>query len=314
MCGIDLLMETIATLTLNPAIDVSYSVDHVFPAHKIRSLEDQCDPGGGGINVARVVARLGGAVRAHYIAAGATGDAFDGLLDLHQIPRKRMRVAGLTRIGTTVHERATGNEFKFTGTGPVVTESDWRACLDEVSLIDCEWLVVSGSLPPGVPDDFYAQLRDVVAPRGVRLVVDAPGPVLDATLRAPGTFLIKPSLGEFKALMKREFGSLSEIEAAALELVTRGTVSLLAVTLGADGALLAQQSGVTRLPAIVVEAKSTVGAGDSFLGAMVFALANGRDSLDAFRYGMAAGAASVLNPGTGLCQLSDVERLYATLA
>lgn len=303
-------METIATLTLNPAIDVSYSVDRVFPGDKIRSQEDRCDPGGGGINVARVISRLGGTVRAYYMAAGATGDALDGLLDLHQMPRNRMNATGQTRLCTTIHEQMTGLEYKFIGTGPNVRESEWRACLNSVSLLKCDWLVVSGSLPPGIPNNFYADIRDALVPRGIRLVVDAPGAVLAVTMQAPGTYLIKPSLGEFKALMNREFASVTEIELAALDLVKQGFASLLVVTLGPEGAILAQPSGATHLPAIAVDAKSTVGAGDSFLGAMVSALAVGRDPTDAFRYGMAAGAAAVLNPGTGLCNPVDVERLF----
>lgn len=303
-------METIATLTLNPAIDVSYSVERVIPGHKIRSREDRCDPGGGGINVARVISRLGGMVRAHYMAAGATGDALDGLLDLHQMPRNRMKVSGQTRLCTTVHEETTGREYKFVGTGPVVRKAEWQACLNFLSSLKCDWLVVSGSLPPGIPDNFYADIRDAVVHRGIRMVLDAPGSILAATTREPGTFLIKPSLSEFKALMGHELVSRNEIEVAALDFVKRGMVSMVVVTMGPKGAILAQPSGVTHLPAIAVDAKSTVGAGDSFLGAMIFALASGRNPIEAFRYGIAAGAAAVLNPGTGLCHPVDIERLF----
>ena len=307
-------MEMIATLTLNPAIDLFYSVDRMVPQHKVRSHEMQSDPGGGGINVSRVIARLGGTARAHYLAGGPTGDVLDGLLDLHLLVRSRIDVARQTRINTTVHEAETGKEFRVLAPGPAVTADEWQDCLDRLDGVECDYLVASGSLPPGVPEDAYRQIKAIAAKRGMKFVLDTSGPALRKALEGGGIFLMKPSLCELEEIAGHRIKGLAEAAASAMKIARLGLARYVAVTMGADGALLAQASGVTRAPGLAVEVRSTVGAGDSFLAAMVFALANGRDAEDAFRYGMAAGAAAVLNPGTGLCHRDDVERLYAERA
>jgi 6-phosphofructokinase 2 len=304
-------MKRIATLTMNPAIDVAYEADRVFHTHKIRARQEHYDPGGGGINVARVIARLGGTARAHYLAGGATGATLDSLLDLHQMVRSRISIQSNTRISTAVYERETGKEFRFVPRGPVVTEQEWRACLDHLDGIECDYLVASGSLPPGVPDDFYSRLQAKTRARGIEFILDSSGPALQQGLAAGGILLVKPSLGELQQLVGRPLAGRSDIAAAASEIVNNDQAEYVAVTMGHEGALLVQRSGVLWLPAVPVEAKSAVGAGDSFLAAMTFALACGRDPVDAFRYGIAAGAAAVLTPGTDLCHRNDVERIYA---
>ncbi|WP_404477644.1 1-phosphofructokinase family hexose kinase [Novosphingobium sp. BL-52-GroH] len=304
-------MKRIATLTMNPAIDVSYEADRVFHTHKIRARQEHYDPGGGGINVARVIARLGGTARAHYLAGGATGATLDSLLDLHQMVRSRIPIGGNTRICTAVYERETGKEFRFVPHGPAVTQREWQASLDRLDDIECDYLVASGSLPPGVPDDFYGRLQAKARLRGMELILDSSGAALQQGLAGGGILLVKPSLGELQQLVGRSLADRREIATAATDIVKKDQAKYVAVTMGREGALLAQGSGVLWLPAIPVEAKSTVGAGDSFLAAMTFALACGRDPTDALRYGIAAGAAAVLTPGTDLCHPKEVERLYA---
>ncbi|MCB4858763.1 1-phosphofructokinase family hexose kinase [Sphingobium sp. PNB] len=303
-------MKRIATLTMNPAIDVAYEADRVFHTHKIRARQEHYDPGGGGINVARVIARLGGTARAHYLAGGATGATLDSLLDLHQMVRSRIPIQGNTRISTAVYERETGKEFRFVPRGPVVTEQEWQACLDHLDGIECDYLVASGSLPPGVPDDFYSRLQTKTRARGIEFILDSSGAALQQGLAAGGILLVKPSLGELQQLVGRSLADRSDIATAASDIVHKDQAQYVAVTMGHEGGLLAQRSGVLWLPAVPVEAKSAVGAGDSFLAAMTFALACGRDPMDAFRYGIAAGAAAVLTPGTDLCHRDEVERLY----
>ena len=151
-------MKTIVTLTLNPAIDGSCDAPRVRPTRKIRTTNTRYDPGGGGINVARVVKRFGGNVRAIYLAGGATGGVLDGLLDRDSIVRTRIDIAGHTRISQAVHELETGLEYRFVPDGPEVSESEWQACLAAMDGLDCNYLVLSGSLPRGVPVDFYARI------------------------------------------------------------------------------------------------------------------------------------------------------------
>ena len=236
----------------------------------------------------------------------------DDLLDSAAVPRKRVPIQDHTRISHTIYERSSGQEYRFVPAGPLVQESEWRALLTALEDLDCDYLVASGSLPRGAPEDLYATVADIARRKGVKLVLDTSGIALRAGLKH-GVHLLKPSLGELEALLTRKLPDPAEQEAAAQELVSSGAAELVALTLGRDGALLATSGGTLRLAALEVIAKSAVGAGDSFLAAMTLGLAQGRSAEDAFGYGMAAGAAAVLSVGTGLCRREDVERLYGEL-
>ena len=307
-------MKNIATLTLNPTIDVAYEVDRVLHTHKMRTLKEHYDPGGGGINVARVFVRLGGNARCYYLSGGATGHALDGFLDLHQLVRCRIQIAGPTRVSTSILEHESSKEYRFVPPGPTVAPEEWQECLDRIAEADCDYLVASGSLPPGLPEDFYARVAAIVARRGIRMMLDSSGPGLRGGLAGDNVYLVKPSLGELRQLTGRDLETAEEIADAAMTIVEKGQAELVAVTMGHNGALLARKSGTLHLPAIPIEAKSAVGAGDSFLAAMTYGLAGGRDPVEAFRLGMAGGAAAVLTPGTDLCHRTDVERLFTLVA
>jgi len=305
-------MMNIATLTMNPTIDVSFEVDRVFHTRKMRGRNERHDPGGGGINVARVFVRLGGSARCYYLSGGATGTALDGLLDLHQLVRTRIPIGGETRVSTSVFERDKGREYRFVTNGPVVSPSEWQSCLETITEARCDFLVVSGSLPQGVPGDFYAQVANVANKRGIRVILDSSGPGLAQGLAGRGIFLVKPSIGELRGLTSQDLASEDAIAEAAAAIVRRGEAQHVAVTMGRDGGLLANASGELRLPAIPVKAESAVGAGDSFLAAMVHALASGQEAADAFRFGLAAGAAAAVSRGTDLAAPEDIRRLAAS--
>ncbi|WP_114520875.1 1-phosphofructokinase family hexose kinase [Altererythrobacter sp. ZODW24] len=307
-------MTNIATLTMNPALDVAYRVKRLDHSRKMRASDQRCDPGGGGINVARVIVRLGDNARCIYLSGGATGDAFDGLLDLHQLVRARVPIAGSTRISTAILEQESGREFRISSPGPEVSQAEWQECLDLLAKAKCNYLVASGTLPPGVPDDFYARVADMAQRRNIRFVLDTSGPALKEGLTAGGIFLAKPSMSEFRDLVGAELTDEAEIAEAAVMIVNRGGAENLIVSMGDQGAFLASSSGSLRLPAIAVETRSSVGAGDSFVAAMVHAFALGWEVNEAFRFGMAAGAAAVLTPGTGLCRRTDVYRLFEETA
>ncbi|MHA6332842.1 1-phosphofructokinase family hexose kinase [Qipengyuania sp. CAU 1752] len=295
---------------MNPTLDAAYEVDRVIPSRKMRASAERYDPGGGGINVARVFVRLGGNARCYYLSGGATGVALDGLLDLHQLVRSPTRIAGQTRVAAAVHERSSGQEYRFIPGGPEVSEAEWRACLKSLEAAKHDFLVASGSLPRGVPEDFYARVAAMAKAQGMRFVLDTSGPALAAGLEGGDIFLAKPSIGEFRALVGEDVTGEKAIADAAMAVVERGHAEYLVVTMAAEGALLASHSGPLRLPALAVDACSAVGAGDSFLAAMVHALAMGRKPEEAFRFGLAAGAAAVLTPGTDLCRPEDVKRLF----
>lgn len=306
-------MPEILTLTLNPSIDLASAVETVRHTHKMRSAGERMDPGGGGINVARVLARLGCDVEALYLAGGVTGPVLAGLLQRCGTPHRALPIAGDTRISMAVHERSSGHEYRFVPQGPVVSAAEAQQCLALLQQLPCRYLVLSGSLPQGLPQDFYVQVVAALKGRGVQVVLDTSGPALKTTLAAGGVHLVKPSRGELEELVGTPLREPQALRAAAQGIVAQGGAQLVAVTLGHEGALLAHAGGVLQLPAIPVQARSAVGAGDSFVAAMTHGLYLGLPLEQAFRLGVAGGTAAVLTPGTDLCHAEDVWRLAAQL-
>lgn len=306
-------MVCIATLTLNPAIDGSGDADTVTHTHKVRTTTTDFAPGGGGINVARVLARLGAETEAVYLAGGITGPVLRGLLDRTGLAHRAIPIAGDTRISFAVFERQTGREYRFVPQGPAVSAAECQSCLDLIDTLQCSWLVLSGSLPPGAPDDVYARIIAVARRRGMAVVLDTSGPALKTALAGGGIRLVKPSLGEMEQIAGHSLADSTAIIAAARAVVTGGGAETVVVSLGPQGAILVEADRTISLSAIDVPVRSAVGAGDSFVAAMTFGLACNRDAEAAFRMGIAAGTAAVMTPGTGLCQRSDVERLAATI-
>ncbi|WP_237151490.1 1-phosphofructokinase family hexose kinase [Oryzibacter oryziterrae] len=301
-------MKPIVTLTLNPSIDDTAEADVVRHTHKIRITAEQYDPGGGGINVTRVIKELGGNSIALYMSGGTTGQVFDELLGSRGIPRRRIPIAQNTRVCHLVYERSTGLEYRFIPEGPEVSEIEWKRCLFALKDLDWDWCVGSGSLPRGIPADFYVQLADLVAARGGHLVLDTSGKPLDLALERGGIELMKPSQGEFEKLVGRALPTNDDMVIAAREMIAAGKVKMIAITMGEDGALLVTPDTHVFLQSPKVEVKSASGAGDSFVGGMVFGLASGLIPEDAFRLGVACGTASVITSGTQLCHKADVDR------
>jgi 6-phosphofructokinase 2 len=306
----------IVTLTMNPALDVSSTVDRVVSEHKLRCGPSRFDPGGGGVNVSRAIRNLGGNSVAVYPLGGPTGQAYRGFLEEVGLLGRVITIAGNTRESFTVDETTTGEQFRFVLQGPTFREPEWRACLSVVGdhLPVGGFLVASGSLPPGVPDDFYAMLARVAHEHDIRVVVDASGPALAAALDE-GVFLIKPSRDELAELVDApgELDRPEQVEAAR-SIVVDGRAEVVALTLGAGGAVLVTADDELHLPTPKVEVASAVGAGDAFLAGLVLRLAEGRPLADAFRTAVAAGSATAMLPATELCRAEDVARLEVELA
>ncbi|WP_424139690.1 1-phosphofructokinase family hexose kinase [Roseomonas chloroacetimidivorans] len=303
------MSQLIATLTLNPTIDIASEAGAVQPVRKVRTFNERQDPGGGGVNVSRVVRELGGDTLAMILAGGVTGRFLEELLDEAGVPRRSIPVEGRTRISQTVLDLGAGQEYRFVPEGPRIREAEWGAALAAVETVEAGWLVASGSLPAGVPDDFYARAAGIAARRGMRFVLDTSGAPLRVALEAGGIELAKPSQGEFEALVGHELRDPGQLEEAARGWVRSGKLRCLAVTLGQQGALLATAEGTLRLPALEVMVRGAVGAGDSFLAAMTLRLAQGRAISDAFAWGVAAGAAAVSNAGTAHPRREEVTAL-----
>lgn len=306
-------MSRILTLSLNPTIDVSSEADVVRPTHKTRTEGEVFEPGGGGINVARVVRELGAETEAVCLAGGASGVLLEELLAQIDLPRRMIRIAGNTRIALMVFERSTGLEYRFIPSGPRIAAPEIEACLSAIRDARFDCLVASGSLPNGCEPDILARVGAIAAERGVPFVLDSSGTGLAETIGRTPVRLVKPSSNEFQDYVGRKLDGPAEIGAAARQLVEAGKAEIIAVTLGINGAVVASRGSVLRIVAPKVETRSAVGAGDSFVAGMTVALLEGRSVMDAALLGTAAGAAAALNPGTGVCSRADILRLYQTL-
>ncbi|MFD0667388.1 1-phosphofructokinase family hexose kinase [Ramlibacter sp. MAHUQ-53] len=303
-------MAAFLTVTLNPALDLNTTVDRVVDAHKLRCGEPVIHPGGGGVNVARVLHRLGADVLALYTVGGATGERLSRLVVAEGVPSLYLPIGGETRESFTVRETATGHEYRFVLPGPTLNDTEWQAALDRVATLPSvpRCIVASGGLAPGVPDDFYARLARLARARGARLVLDTAGPPLAEALRE-GAWIVKPSLRELSDLVGRPLATAQAREAAARALVDSGQAEAVALSLGPEGALLATAEGVFRAKRVDVAVAGTVGAGDSFLAGLVWARDQDSPWPEALRTAVAAGTAALIRPGTELARPADIEAL-----
>lgn len=298
------------TLTLNPALDVSTSAPQVAPVHKLRCAAPRLDPGGGGINVARVIQRLGGPVLAVFPAGGPTGQRLTALLEAEGTPVRATAIDGDTRESFTVTDRSDGAEYRFVLPGPTLSEGEQDRCL--AAAVEAAspggLLVASGSLPPGTAPGRLADLARRAKGRGLRLVADCSGEPL-ARVLAEGVHLVKPNLRELSDLVGRPLADPEARLRACRDLIADGSAAVVALSLGAEGALLVAADDAWTAAGLPIRPVSTVGAGDSFLGGLLWALGQGLDLAEALRHAVAAGSAALLSPGTELCRRDDVIRL-----
>jgi 6-phosphofructokinase 2 len=307
-------MKHVVTLTLNPAVDVNTAVDSVAPEKKLRCDAPRLEPGGGGINVSRAILRLGGTSRALYLAGGPYGELLERLLAEEGIDQHPLPIEGLTRESFIVYEHSSGQQYRFGLPGPEVDADAWQRCLDALASTTPRpaYVVASGSLPPGLPDDAFATIGEVARSLGARFVLDTSGSPLRHGIDG-GVYLIKPNIGEFRALVGEDLPHEEDQARAARALVDDGRAEVVIISLGAAGAWLVHEGGARHLHAPTVSIRSKVGAGDSMVAGIVTGLARGLDLVDAARMGIAAGAAAVMTDGTELCRREDVVRLHEEL-
>jgi 6-phosphofructokinase 2 len=303
-------MPAVATVTFNPALDIATRTARVLPSHKLRCEAPLLHPGGGGINVARALHRLGVEALALHASGGPTGQRLQALLRAEGLAQQAVAVAGDTRESFHVVETATGQELRFVLPGPALAAAEWQAVLDAAAALQPApaWVVGSGSLPPGVPDDAWARLVRAARARGRRVAIDASGAPLAQALQA-GVDLAKPSLRELRELTGQDLPDLAAQRTAAMALVASGQAGAVALSLGAGGALLATAEGCWQAEALPVAVASTSGAGDSFLAGLLAARLQGEAWPQALAGAIAAGTAALLAQGTALCDPVEVARL-----
>jgi len=304
-------MKRIVTLTMNPAIDKSSSVGNVVAERKLYCSAPRFEPGGGGINVSRAIKKLGGESLALYPSGGPTGEMLQFLLDGEGLTHHPIMVKGWSRENLIVLEESTGQQYRFGMPGPELSDEEWQRCLDELSSIKPkpDFIVASGSLPPGVPPDFYARIVRIGKDMNAKVIVDTSGEALSLAIKE-GVFLIKPNIREFREIVEQDVKEESQIKAAARRFVESGQSEVVVISLGASGALMVSKDAVEHIVPPTVPIISKVGAGDSMVAGIVLSLSRGNALRDAVRFGIAAGTAAVMTPGTELCRKEDAERLY----
>jgi len=297
-------------LTMNPAVDLATETEAVVPTHKLRCGDTLHDAGGGGINVARVLTRMGGRCTSLCPTGGSSGQWLERRMRDEGLDSVFLPIADETRVSFTVHEHSTGAEYRFVMPGPHLTEGEWQACLDHLEQMPefPDLLVASGSLPPGVPADFYARLARLCRERGARMVLDTSGPSLTAAL-SEGVYLFKPNLKELGELAGGVLETPEQWRSAARQMVLGGQAEVVALTLGHLGALLVTRDAMWSAAPLDIPVASAVGAGDSFVGGLVWGLQQDQPLEQAFAWGIAAGSAALLSAGTGLSSLDDIRRL-----
>jgi 6-phosphofructokinase 2 len=306
-------MSSIVTLTFSPCIDKSTTVPSLLPEKKLKCTNPTLEPGGGGINVARALIKLGGKAIAIFPSGGYTGKYFNHLLEGENVPAVVIETTRETRENIIVRDESSNNQYRFGMPGTELAEKEWKACLDAIdSINDAMFVVASGSLPPGVPPDIYARLARIVKDKGAKLIVDTSGEAL-ARAAAEGLFLLKPNLGELASLAGRETITTLEAPAVANSVIDQWKCEVLIVSMGAAGALLVTKDLSETIVPPLVKKKSTVGAGDSMLAGVVYYLSLGKSLPEAARYGVACGTAATLNEGTQLCRKDDADKIYATI-
>jgi 6-phosphofructokinase 2 len=302
-------MSAIITLTFSPCIDKSTSVAYLAPDIKMSCSDIKSEPGGGGINVSRAIHKLGGTSTAMYVSGGCAGKHFDQLMMDESINTLVISSTHETRENIIIVDASNDKQYRFGMPMSPLTADEWQQFLHHLKQAkDLQYIVVSGSLPPGVLLSIFSEISAIAVMKKARLIVDTKG---DALMRAvdAGVYLIKPNLGELSALVGKKELLSHEIKDVAQSIIENKKCEVIVVSMGAEGAMLVTANFAQQIKPPVVERKSTVGAGDSMVAGIVFSLYTGKSLSQAIQYGVACGTAATLNPGTELCRKEDVEKI-----
>lgn len=301
----------ILTITLNPAIDKSTSVDALIPDKKLRCNNVIAEAGGGGINVSKGLKKLGMDSVAMFFSGGNNGLWLEDYLQNYGVGTIPIKVEGETRESFTVTENSTNAQYRFVLPGPEISDSYTRSCIQALKEISPapEIVVISGSLPPGINDSFYAELTKTANQLGAKTILDTSGKPLELAMKE-GLYLIKPNLNELTSLSGKETLQIHEVDDVAIDLIKKENIEMIVVSLGPSGAISVSKDCYDHIPAPMVKKNTTVGAGDSMVAGMVYKISKGAEAREIAEFGVACGSAATMGSGTELFDPSDAEKLY----
>lgn len=299
----------VVTVTLNPALDKTIVLDYLEKGGLNRVKLIRTDPGGKGINVAKVLNNLGVKVEAVGLIAGIQGQSLLEYLHYLDINSNFHKIPGETRVNLKIYEEITNSITEVNEPGFAVSEDD-MACFGKTlsNVLDrASFLVLSGSLPKGVPDDIYCKLASLAREKGVRTILDADGKALMNGIGGV-PFAIKPNIYELEQLTGKKMASDGDIVQAARQLIKQG-IEIVIVSMGGEGSLIVSSNEAFRVRVPSITPKSTVGAGDSMVAAFVYTVLNNQSLEETARFITAAGTATASKPGTEVCTLDEVLQL-----
>ena len=298
----------IITLTVNPALDKSAKVDGLIPTQKLKCHSIHYQPGGGGINISRMLKRLETETVCVFPSGGDTGKYLSDLLIKETIQPEILSIKDWTRENLSVVDTQSDLQYRFGMPGNELSETELKAIknllLKKVNSDDI--LVLSGSLAENMPTDYYAQLIKLFADKNVKIIIDTSGTALKEALKE-NVFLMKPNQRELAQLAGKEFLYTAEQEAIALELINTKKAQYVVVSLGARGAFLACNDGVFYKSTPSVKVKSTIGAGDSMVAGLIYGIQNGFMPEKILKYGVACGVAIKMSEGTTLGSKENID-------
>jgi 6-phosphofructokinase 2 len=302
------------TITINPSVDKSSSVSGIVPDKKLRCNLPKYEPGGGGINVSRALKKLELDALAFFTSGGRTGKLLETLLLDESLQILPFSVKNETRENFIVVDTLTNQQFRFGFPGQPISKNEQITLLDTINAIKDfpEISVISGSLPEGVNVEFMKELIQICKNKNSKVVVDTSGKSLTEAVNE-GVYLIKPNIGELAVLTGKNELTVHTMEAAAKQLISNGSAEIVVVSMGASGATLFTKNEKIYQPAPIVKVRSTVGAGDSMVAGMVYALLNNSSMKNVLRMGIACGSATTMSEGTGLFKTENVYKILKEL-
>ena len=301
--------NTIITLTINPSLDKSTHFAKLVAEQKIRCEKPRYDAGGGGINVSKAIAKLGGSTTCVFTSGGSSGAMLEDLMEKEKLESIVIKTKNWTRENFIAFDTSTQSQYRFGFPGNELYDDETAKIIEVVSNLEASYLVISGSLNEGLPTNFYQKIAETAKASRIKVIVDTPGEALKKVLET-GVFMIKPNIGELAKLIGVERLELADVEKAAKNLIEKGAAEIVVVSLGADGAILVSKNETHFVKAPIVDKKSTVGAGDSMVGGMVLALSQNKTLKEVIQMGVCCGTAATMNEGTQLFRVEDVEKLF----
>ena len=298
----------IVTLTISPSLDKSTHFTGLIAEQKIRCEKPRYDAGGGGINVSKAIAKLGGKSTCIFTSGGSSGEMLEELVAEEKLESSVIKTKNWTRENFIAFENTSKAQYRFGFPGNEFSDDEKVEILQTIKELKTDYLVISGSLNEGLATNFYQKIAEIAKESDIKVVVDTSGEALQKVLQT-GVYLIKPNIGELAKLIGVERLELPEVEKAAKQLIENKSAEIVVVSLGADGAILVTKHETHLVKAPKVEKKSTVGAGDSMVGGMVWALSQNKTLKEVIQIGVCCGSAATMNEGTQLFKAEDVINL-----